>query len=102
MAILKGLFDNDSNKATKKWRSLVDKINALEPKMKDLSDADFLTKTADLKARLKDGASLDDLLPEAYALVRESAIRTRDQRHYDVQLVGAIALHSGNIAEMRT
>src|SRR4029078_4507370 len=79
-----------------------DAINKLEPQMKDLTDAQFAEKTAEFKERIAKGESLDDILPEAYALVREASIRTRDQRQYDVQLIGGIALHKGSIAEMRT
>lgn len=102
MGILKTLFEGGGDQATKKWLPLVRKINDLEQSTKELSDSDFIVKTAELKARLASGSSLDDILPEAFALVRESAIRTREQRHYDVQLIGGIALHNRNIAEMRT
>ncbi len=102
MSILDTVFGSENSRTIKKWQPLVTKINALEPGMKELSDSDFALKTADLKARIARGASLDDILPEAFALVREAAIRTRDQRHYDVQLIGGIALHNGTIAEMRT
>jgi preprotein translocase subunit SecA len=102
MAILKGIFGSENDRIIKKWNPLVDKINSLEEGIKALSDADFATKTLELKARLKDGATLDELLPEAFALVREAASRARNERHYDVQLIGGIALHFNNIAEMRT
>ncbi len=102
MSILKTLFEGGPEKATKKWQPLVRKINELEPKIKELEDKDFVTKTAELKVRLSSGETLDDILPEAFALVREAAFRTRNERHYDVQLIGGIALHKNSIAEMRT
>jgi len=102
MAILKGIFGSENDRIIKKWDPLVKKINALEEVTKALSDADFITKTSDLKDRLAKGEKLDDLLPEAFALVREAASRARNERHYDVQLIGGIALHFNNIAEMRT
>jgi len=102
MSIFQSIMGNGNDRQVKKWAPLVTKVNSLEPSMKDLSDADFSTKTADFKARLVSGASLDDLLPEAFALVREAAFRVRNERHYDVQIIGGIALHNRNIAEMRT
>lgn len=102
MGILKTLFEGGGERATKKWQPFVRKINELEPKIKELKDEDFALKTEELKSRLASGSSLDEILPEAFALVREAAVRTREQRHYDVQLIGGIALHYRNIAEMRT
>lgn len=102
MSILKGLFGTENDRKTKKWQPLVNKINDLETSIKELSDADFAIRTNTLKERLANGEKLDDLLPEAFALVREAASRARNERHYDVQLIGGIALHMGNIAEMRT
>ena len=81
---------------------IVSRINELEPKFKKLTDAQLRSKTDEFRARLKDDASLDELLPEAYAAVREAAQRTIGQRHFDVQLMGGIVLHQGKIAEMRT
>jgi preprotein translocase subunit SecA len=93
----------DSNeKQLQRLQPLVDRINALEPEFEKLSDAELRAKTDEFKARLKDGSSLDDLLPEAFAAVREAAKRTIKQRHFDVQLVGGIVLHQGRIAEMKT
>ena len=74
----------------------------LEPEMKALSDADLKDKTREFKERLKEGETLDDILPEAYAVVREGAYRSMGMRHYRVQLIGGIILHQGRIAEMRT
>ncbi|NLL89675.1 MAG: preprotein translocase subunit SecA [Dehalococcoidales bacterium] len=93
----------DSNeKVIKRLQPLVDKINALEPDFKKLSDTELRAKTDEFKARLKDGATLDELMPEAFAAVREAAWRTIGKRHYDVQLIGGIILHQGKIAEMKT
>ena len=93
----------DSNeKEIKRLQPLVDRINSLEPEFERLSDVELCAKTDEFKARLKDGEALDDLLPEAFAAVREAARRTIKQRHYDVQLMGGIVLHQGKIAEMKT
>ena len=81
---------------------LVDKVNDFEANISSLSDSELQAKTIEFKARLQEGETLDDLLPEAFAVVREAAKRTLGQRHYDVQLMGGAALHLGNIAEMRT
>ena len=102
MNILKSIIGSESGRLIKKWGPIVEKINNLEEQMQALSDADFITKTEELKLKLKDGTDLDDLLPEAFALVREVSFRTRNERHYDVQLIGGIALHKGNVSEMRT
>jgi preprotein translocase subunit SecA len=102
MGILKSLFGDENSRFIKKYNPIIDKINALERDLKVLEDADLISKTNDLKERLNNGEVLDDLLPEAFALVRESAYRSLNQRHYDVQLIGGIALHMGNISEMRT
>jgi len=80
---------------------VVDKVNSFEASISPLSDEALRAKTAEFKQRLSDGQSLDDILPEAFAVVREAAQRTLGQRHYDVQLMGGAALHLGNIAEMR-
>jgi len=93
----------DSNeKELKRLQPLVGAINSLEPDFEKLSDAELRSKTDEFKARLKDGESLDDILAEAYAAVREAAKRTIRQRHFDVQLMGGIVLHQGKIAEMKT
>lgn len=102
MALFKGLFGTPTTAFLKKARPIVQKINDLEEGMKTLADSDFPAKTAELKARVEKGETLDAILPEAFALVREASRRTLGQRHYDVQLLGGIALHSGSIAEMRT
>ena len=81
---------------------IVEKINSHEENFKNLNDDDFPKKTNEFKNQLKDGKTLDELLPEAFALVREAAKRTRNERHFNVQLIGGVALHEGKIAEMRT
>lgn len=95
-------FGDDSSRFLKQVRPLVARINELEPDMIALSDTDFPLKTQELKQRIIDGATREDILPEAFALVREAAKRTRQERHFDVQLIGGIALCQGAIAEMRT
>ena len=96
------IFQSTTQAFLKEARPIVKKINSLEEGLKNLPDSAFPEQTAALKARLEKGESLDDILPEAFALVREASRRTLGQRHYDVQLLGGIALHKGNIAEMRT
>ncbi len=85
-----------------KINKIVSNINNLEKSIKDLSDSDFPKKTLEFKKRIKNGKTLDEILPEAFALVREASKRVRNERHFDVQLVGGIVLHSAKIAEMRT
>jgi len=102
MNFLNKLFGDEGTKILKQTSQLVEKINSLEEETKKLKDEDFKKKTEEFKNRLKDNETLDDILPEAFALVRESAWRTLGQRHYDVQLIGGIILHQGQIAEMRT
>ncbi|MEN3000775.1 MAG: SEC-C metal-binding domain-containing protein [Armatimonadota bacterium] len=86
----------------KRMKPLIARINALEPEMQQLSDEQLRAKTDEFKKRLQDGETLDDLLPEAFAVVREAARRTLNMRHFDVQLMGGIVLHQGRIAEMKT
>ncbi len=81
---------------------IVEKINLLEENFKNLNEADFPKKTTEFKNQIKNGKSLDELMPEAFAMVREAAKRTRNERHFDVQLIGGVILHEGKIAEMRT
>lgn len=102
MSIFNNIFKSDNDRTVGKWQPLVDAINKLEPQMKELTDAQFAEKTAEFKERIASGEGLDDILPEAFAVVREASMRARDQRQYDVQLIGGIALHKGSIAEMRT
>jgi preprotein translocase subunit SecA len=96
-----GLFDTNE-KELKRLQRYVDAINELEPAFQKLTDDELKAKTAEFKKRYEEGESLDDLLPEAFAAVREAAQRTIGQRHYDVQLMGGVALHQGKIAEMLT
>ena len=81
---------------------IVTKINNLEESVKKLNDTDFPSKTNELKEKLKKGTTLDEILPEAFSLVREASRRTRNERHFDVQIIGGIVLHESKIAEMRT
>jgi len=98
---LSGLIDSNE-KELKRLQPIINKINELEPKFEQLSNDELRAKTDEFKARLKTGISLDELLPEAFAAVREAAKRTIGQRHFDVQLVGGIVLHQGKITEMKT
>jgi preprotein translocase subunit SecA len=98
---LGGLVDSNE-KELKRLQPLVDSINQLEPEFEKLSDGELGAKTAEFKARLSQGSSPDELLPEAFAAVREAAKRTIGLRHFDVQLIGGIVLHQGKIAEMKT
>ena len=97
-----GLFKTYSEKEVKRVRPLVDKINSLEPEMQKLSDQELRGKTDEFKERLKKDETLNDLLPEAFAVVREASKRVLGMRHFDVQLIGGIILHQGRIAEMKT
>ena len=97
-----GLFKTYSEKEVKRVQPLVKKINDLEPEIQKLSDKELRDKTDEFKERLKKGETLDDLLPEAFAVVREAAKRVLGMRHFDVQLIGGIILHQGRIAEMKT
>ena len=100
--IARFLFGSANERFVKKQFKIVEKINALEPDFVKLSDDALKAKTDEFRTRLKNGETLDDILPEAFAAVREAAKRTLGQRHYDVQLVGGIVLHKGMIAEMKT
>ncbi|MDX1631851.1 MAG: preprotein translocase subunit SecA [Thermoanaerobaculia bacterium] len=100
--ILTTIFGSKHERDIKKMQPLVDAINELEPEMQALSDEELAAKTDEFRKKLDDGASLDDILVEAFAAVREVATRTVDMRPYDVQLVGGIVLHQGRIAEMKT
>ncbi len=102
MSILTKIFGDPDDKYLKKIKPTVKKINSLEKQMEQLTEEEMKKKTEEFKERLSDGESLGDILPEAYALVREAAKRTLDQRHYDVQVMGAITLHEGDVAEMKT
>ena len=102
--MLKGLakfIGGSDERVVKKMRPAVDDINSLEPELVRLSDEELRAKTEDFKVRLRQGEELDDLLPEAFATVREAAKRTLMQRHFDVQLMGGIVLHEGKIVEIK-
>ena len=102
MKLIEKVFGTHSERELKRITSLVDKIEALRPTMQALSDEELRGKTKEYKDRLQEGATLDDLLPEAFATVREAAKRVLGMEHYRVQLIGGIILHQGRIAEMRT
>ena len=99
---VKKLFGDENTKTLAGYQKVVDKINAHEAEMQGLADEDFPKKTEDFKSRLEAGEAMDNLIPEAFALVREASQRMIGERHYDVQLQGGLALHHGNIAEMAT
>ena len=101
-SLIGGIFGTKNERELKRMRKIVDQINALEPTISALSDADLSAKTPEFKERYNNGESLDKLLPEAFAVCREAAKRVMGMRHYDVQLIGGITLHEGKIAEMRT
>jgi preprotein translocase subunit SecA len=100
--VLKAIFGSRNDRLLKQYRKTVDLINALEPEIAKLSDEALAAKTPELKARVAAGTSLEEILPEAFAVVREAGKRVLNMRHFDVQLVGGLALHQGKIAEMRT
>jgi len=100
--LISKLIKSSNQKDLDRISKIVKKINYLEKEVESLNDTDFPKKTAEYKNQIKNGKFLDDLLPEAFALVREAAKRTRKERHFDVQLIGGVALHEGKIAEMRT
>ncbi|MBD5497201.1 MAG: preprotein translocase subunit SecA [Lachnospiraceae bacterium] len=102
MSLITKIFGTHSERELKRIAPLVDKIEAMRPELVELSDDKLKAKTEEFKKRLKDGETLDDLLPEAYAVVREAARRVLNMEHYRVQLIGGIILHQGRIAEMRT
>ena len=97
-----GLFKSYSEREVKKVMPIVNKINGLEEAMAKLTDSELVGKTAEFKKQLAEGRTLDDILPEAFAVVREASKRVLGLRHFDVQLIGGIILHQGRIAEMKT
>jgi len=100
--LVKKVFGSRNERLVKKLLKSVARINALEPEIQQLPDAQLAAKTIELRAKLAQGTPLDDLLPEAFAAVREAGLRTLGMRHFDVQMVGGMVLHEGKIAEMRT
>src|ERR1700761_117113 len=100
--LLTGIFGSRNERLLRQMKKTVAKINAFEPALQALSDEELRGKTDEFKKRLADGQTLDHVLPEAFAVVREASRRVLGLRHYDVQLIGGMVLHSGKIAEMRT
>ncbi len=100
--LVRKIFGSRNDRQVKKYRKIVKHINILEPKIKELSDEELGAKTVDFRKQFEQGTTLDDLLPEAFAVVREASRRILNMRHFDVQMIGGIVLHNGNIAEMRT
>src|SRR6266403_1370871 len=101
-AVLAKIFGTRNEREIKTMRPAIAAINALEPGLQPLSDADLAAKTAEFREKLAQGATLDDLLVEAFAVVREAGRRVLNMRHFDVQLIGGAVLHKGKIAEMKT
>ena len=102
MPIIDKLSNIGEGRKLKNLQELASLVNTFEPEVEDLTDDELRAKTAEFRQRVDNGEALDDLLPEAFALMREGARRTIGQRHFDVQLMGGVALHQGNIAEMKT
>ncbi|MCP3896186.1 MAG: preprotein translocase subunit SecA, partial [Bacteroides sp.] len=100
--LLTKVFGSKNERELKKIKPIVEKINAFEPQIQSMSDEALKAQTPLFKERLNNGESLDDILPETFATVREASIRTLQMRHFDVQLIGGIVLHQGKIAEMKT
>ena len=100
--LISKFIKSSNQKELDRINKIVEKINSLEEKFINLDDADFPKKTLEFKELIKGGKSLDDIMPDAFALVREASKRTRKERHFDVQLIGGVVLHEGKIAEMRT
>ena len=98
MGLFSKIFGTYSEKEVKRVMPIVDKINGLEPEISKLSDEELTGKTQEFKKRLNEGETLDDILPEAFAVVREASKRVLGMRHFDVQLIGGIILHQGRIA----
>ena len=99
---LSKFIKSSNQKELDRISKIVEKVNSFEGKLKEIPDEDFPKKTSEFKKKLKEGANINDLLPEAFALVREASKRTRNERHFDVQILGGVVLHEGKIAEMRT
>src|SRR5688572_11087172 len=102
MSFFTRVFGSRNQRVLRDMWKVVGKINAMDAQIASLSDADLQAKTQEFRDRLQKGASLDDLLPEAFAVVREAGKRVLNMRHFDVQLLGGMVLHGGSIAEMRT
>ena len=102
MGIFSKIFGTYSEKEVKRVMPIIEKINSLEPEIEKLSDKELRNKTDYFKSELANGKTLDDILPEAFAVVREASKRVLGMRHFDVQLIGGIVLHQGRISEMKT
>ena len=102
LGLLKKIFGTRNDRLLRGYRKMVAKINAIEPALQALSDAELQAKTAEFRNRLSQGETLNDILPEAFAVAREAAKRTLGMRHFDVQLIGGLVLHDGKVSEMRT
>ena len=100
--LISKIIKSSNQKELDRITKIVEKINSLEEKFKNLADTEFPKKTEEFKDLIKSGKSLNDIMPEAFALVREASKRTRKERHFNVQLIGGVVLHEGKIAEMRT
>ena len=100
--LISKFIKSSNQKELDRISNIVTKINSLEDEFKNLDDLDFPKKTSTFKDQIKNGKKLDEILPEAFALVREASKRTRNERHFDVQIIGGVVLHEGKIAEMRT
>src|SRR5262245_29121245 len=100
--LLAKVIGTQNERDLKRLRPFVAEINSKEPELQRLTDEQLRGKTAEFRQRIADGATIDDLLPEAFAVVREAGRRTLNMRHFDVQLIGGIVLHRGKIAEMKT
>jgi len=102
LKVFEKIFGSYSDREVKRIKPIIDRIEALEPEMQALSDEQLKAKTPEFKRRLSQGETLDDLLPEAFAVVREASRRVLGMRHFRVQLIGGVVLHQGRIAEMKT
>ena len=100
--ILAKIFGTQNERELKKIRPVVERINELEPEISQLTDEQLTLKTNEFRQRISQGETLDSILPEAFAIVRETSKRLRGERHFDVQMIGGIVLHQGKIAEMKT
>ena len=99
---LSKFIKSSNQKELDRIAKIVERVNSHEAVIKEIPNEGFPKKTIELKEKLKEGKNIDDILPEAFALVREASKRTRNERHYDVQIIGGVVLHEGKIAEMRT
>ena len=102
LSFISKIFKSSNDIELAKFRKILEKINSLENDVAKIKESDFPNKTNELKNQIKSGKTLDEILPEAFAYVREASHRSRNERHFDVQLLGGIALHQGKIAEMKT